>query len=127
MSTTLDPSFLRAVILSISFRGDDMDRACAALLLIGIRGQTFTGADLPAELTNGSKTLAGCACGSLVAQGLVECVGRVKSPHPDAKGRKVNLLQIPANRLSTARTWLARHGFPLAPIETQQLSLGGVA
>ena len=111
MSTTLDPSFLRAVIVTTSFRGDDMRRACAALLLIGLNGVTFTGADLPGELTNGSKTLAGCACGALTAQGLVECVGRVKSPHPDAKGRKVNLLQIPADKFSTARTWLARHGY----------------
>lgn len=111
MSATLSPDFLRAVILTVGFRGDAMHSACAALLLIGLRGETFSGADLPAEITQGSKTLAGCACGYLTAAGLVECVGRIKSPHPDAKGRRVNLLRIPADRVATARVWLARHGY----------------
>ena len=122
MSTTLDKDFLRTLILVTGFRGDAMHSACAALLLIGLRGQTFSGADLPAELTAGSKTLAGCACGYLSAAGLVECVGRIKSPHPDAKGRKLNLLQIPANRYETARTWLARHGYQDS-IQPQQQEL----
>ena len=122
MSTTLSPDFLRAIILTTGFRGEPMHAACAALLIIGLRGQTFSGADLPGELTNGSKTLAGCACGYLTAAGLVECVGRIKSPHPDAKGRKLNLLQIPANKYSTARTWLARHGYQDS-IQPQQQEL----
>jgi len=111
MSTKLDKDFLAAVIMTTGFRRDMMHSACAALLIIGLRGETFSGADLPGELTRGSKTLAGCACGYLAASGLVECVGRIKSPHPDAKGRKVNLLQIPVNKIATARTWLARHGY----------------
>lgn len=111
MSATLSPDFLRAVIVTVGFRGDAMHAACAALLLIGLRGETFSGADLPAEITQGSKTLAGCACGYLTAAGLVECVGRIKSPHPDAKGRRVNLMRIPATKVAVARVWLARHGY----------------
>lgn len=121
--TTLDPSFLRVLIVTVGFRGDAMNSACAALLLIGLRGQTFSGADLPGEITNGSKTLAGCACGYLTAAGLVECVGRIKSPHPDAKGRKLNLLQIPANKIATARTWLSRHGYQDAAPTQPELAL----
>ena len=109
---SLSPDFLRAVILASSFRGDDMDACCAALLMIGLRVPTFTGADLPADLTRGSKTLAGCAVGSLVAQGLIAATGaRVKSPHPDAKGRRVNEYAIPPNRVSTVRHWLMDRGY----------------
>ena len=122
MSTTLSNEFLRTLIIVSGFRGDAMHSACAALLLIGLRGGTFSGADLPAELTNGSKTLAGCVCGYLTAAGLVECVGRIKSPHPDAKGRKLNLLQIPNDKYETARTWLTRHGYQDATPQ-DQLSL----
>ncbi len=122
MSTTLSPDFLRSVIIVSSFRGDDLDTCCAALLFIGLRVDTFTGADIPAELTNGSKTLAGCAVGSLVAQELIEATGvRVKSPHPDAKGRKVNEYRIPANRVSTARSWLHSRGYTTETAQTELL------
>lgn len=123
MSTTLHPDFLRAIILTTGFRGEPMHAACAALLLIGLQGNTFSGANLPAELTNGSKTLAGCACGYLTAAGLVECVGRIKSPHKDAKGRKLNLLHIPPHKYNTARTWLARHGYQDHAPTQQEMSL----
>ncbi len=124
MSTTLDKDFLRAVILTVGFRGDAMHSACAALLMIGLRGQDFTGADLPGELTQGSKTLAGCACGYLTAAGLVECVGRIKSPNPDAKGRKVNQLRIPADKVATVKTLLTRWGYLDAiPASQSELTL----
>lgn len=120
MSTTLSPDFLKAVILTTAFKGDAMHAACATLLVLGLQGQTFSGADLPAEITQGSKTLAGCACGYLTAAGLVECVGRIQSPHPDAKGRKVNELRIPTDKISNARLWLSRHGFQQsAPAQTE--------
>lgn len=98
-----------------------MQGAQAALLMIGLRGD-FSGASLPAEISNGSKNLAGAACGALLAQGLIESVGRVKSPHPDAKGRKVNLYRIPNDRVQTVRTWLRTHGFT-QPDSPEQLSL----
>lgn len=50
MSTTLDSSFLRSVILVSSFRGDDINRAQAALLLIGLHLQDFTAGHLPKEI-----------------------------------------------------------------------------
>lgn len=117
MTTTLDPQFLRATILMTSFKGNDMVRAQACLLLIGLRGLDFTAADLPADVTNGSRHLAGAACGALIAQGLIDVVGREKSPNPDAKGRKVDTLRIPSNKAETARTWLRAHG--VEPTERQ--------
>lgn len=110
-TTTLDPSFLRTLVLVTGFRGNDMQRAQAALLIIGLLGRDFSGADLPAEIANGSRHLAGCAVGSLVSTGLVECVGRIKSPHPNAKGRKLDLLRIPGNKVNTARAWLRANGY----------------
>lgn len=119
--STLDTGFLRAVILTTSWRGDDMARAQAALLLIGLRLQDFTAGHLPKEICGESKSLAGCATGSLISQGLLEVTGRVKSPNPDANGRKCNQLRIPANKVGLAKLWLSRHGY--AATETEQLSL----
>ena len=109
MSTTLDPSFLRAVVLVCGFKAEPMEGCQAALLMIGLRGQDFCAAEIPSELTNGDKHLAGCATGALISIGLLEVVGRMKSPRPDAKGRKLNALRIPSNKVSTARTWLRAH------------------
>lgn len=111
MSTTLDASFLRTVVLVTSFRGDDLHRAQAALLIIGLQIGEFDAGLLPAEICGDDTHLAGIACGSLVAQKLIEACGRVKSSSALANGRKVNLYRIAANRESTVRTWLARHGY----------------
>lgn len=97
-----------------------MKRAQAALLLIGMRGQDFSGADLPAEITNGSKHLAGCAVGALVASGLVDVVGRIKSPHASAKGRKLDLLRLSSQ--GKARSWLVANGYADA-LEPTQLEM----
>lgn len=120
MNSTLDPSFLRTVILMSGFRGDAMKSAQAALLYLGLRGD-FTGAHLPGEITQGSKHIAGAACGALQAQGLIEPVGRIKSPHADAKGRRVNLYRIRNERVGAARSWLRINGFTAT--ENEQLSL----
>lgn len=119
MSTTLSPDFLRAVVLMTSFRGPNMRAAQAALLQIGLRGGTFTAADIPAEVTHGSMNLAGAATGALIAQGLIDVVGRVKSPNPNAKGRKLDLLAIPEAKESTAKTWLTRNGFEVIPVQEE--------
>lgn len=100
--TTLDPQFLRSICLVCGFKPRRIVAAQAGLLLIGLRQGEFTAANLPAEL--GGKNLSGCAAGALVAEGLLVVTGRVKSPNPDAKGRKLNLFRI-ANR-ETARAWL---------------------
>lgn len=91
--------------------------------MVGLRGETFTGAVLPGELVGGSKHISGLAVGSLVTMGLLEVVGRVKSPRENAHGRKVDLLQIPANKYSTVRTWLSRHGYESPTNLPEQLSL----
>lgn len=123
MSTTLDPAFLRALVLMTGFRGNAMKSAQAALIMLGLRGLDFSGADLPGELTNGSKHLAGAACGALLAQGLIESCGRIKSPHPNAKGRRLNVYRIPADRWNTARAWLRANGFQETEAEQQSLAI----
>ena len=123
MSTTLDASFLRAVVVMTGFRGHAMKSAQAALLMIGLRGHTFTAADLPGEVTGGSRHVAGAATGALISIGLLECVGRVKSPHENAKGRKLDLLQIPAAKYSTARTWLSANGYQDHAPQMQQTEM----
>ena len=116
-TTTLDPSFLRAVVLMTSFKPEPMKRAQAALLIIALEGLDFTAADLPGEVAGDNVHLAGAATGALVAQGLLNVVGRVKSPRLNAKGRKLDVLRL-AKR-ETARTWLQANGFEV-PAERQR-------
>lgn len=109
--TKFEASFLQAIVLLTAFKGTNMDRAQAFLLMLGLKGQDFTCADIPGEITNGSRHIAGAACGALIAQGLIDVVGRVKSPLQNAKGRKLDVLRIPSNKATTARTWLREHGY----------------
>lgn len=118
MST--DPSLMRAILLSVSFLGNDMSRVQGAFLMVLLRGDADAGV-LPSELFNGDLHLAGMACASLRAQGIIESVGRVKSSNPLANGRRVSLWRIPANKVNTARTWLSRNGY--VATEAEQLSL----
>ena len=115
--TTLDAQFMRAVVLLCGFKPKPMVRAQAGLLLIGLQGGDFTAASLPAEL--GGKHLSGAATGALVSTGLLTVVGRMKSPNPDAKGRKLDILRITSRE--TARAWLRANDVsePL-PVETPQ-------
>jgi len=114
-TTTLDPSFLRAVVMVTAFKPEPMRRAQAALLYIGLRGGEFTAAELPGEITNGSKHLAGAATGALVALGLLMVTRRVKSPNPRANGRKLDVLRCAARQ--RALLWLMRNGFKQRPEE----------
>lgn len=114
-TTTLEASFLRAVVLVTAFKPEPMRRAQAALLYMGLRGGEFMAADLPGEITNGSKHLAGAATGALVALGLLTVTRRVKSPDPRAKGRKLNVLQC--HETNRALIWLMRNGFKRTPME----------
>ena len=124
MSTTLSPDFLRNVILVSSFRGDDHHRICAALLIIGLRGQEFDAGMVPAELCGDSQTALGIATGALIAQNLLEICGRVRSSSVKANGRKVNALRVPANRYATVKAWLSRHGYiDTAPAQQTELTL----
>ena len=109
MTTTLDSSFLRAVILMCGFQDKPMKNAQAGLLLIGLKQPEFSAADLPAEL--GGKHLSGAATGALVSTGLVTVIGRIKSPHKSAKGRRVDVLRV-TNR-EKAKTWLRSNGIEL--------------
>lgn len=121
-TTTLEPGFLRAALLTSSFRGDDLDRCMCFLIRLGLRGEPFNASMIPGELLNGSKTLAGCATGALIAMGLLVATGeRVKSSNPAANGRKVNQLSLPPEKVSTAHAWMRARGFPCT--EEAQLSL----
>ena len=124
MSTTLDPNFLTATMLMASFKGGHMRRTQGALLTLALEADgPITAADLPGEITRGDLHLAGAATGALIAHDLLTAVGRVKSPIPGAKGRKLNQLIVPLDRRPTARTWLERNGFPPAKTRAQQLDL----
>ena len=125
MTPEAELSLMRSIILMVGFRGDAFNGACAALLLIGLRGGDFTAASLPREITNGDIHISGLATKALIKMGLIEKVGYMPSPNKDAKGRIVNKLRIPSHKVSVARTWLSRHGFPCT--EEAQLSFQGVA
>ena len=71
MTTTLDPSFLRSVVVMTMFSPKRMTRCQAALLMLGLNGGEFTAAAIPAEVTEGNRHVAGAATGSLVATGLL--------------------------------------------------------
>jgi hypothetical protein len=127
-TTTLEPSFLRAVVLMASFAPRKMLGAQAALLAIALRRIEFTAADLPAELCvdkfgRPSAHLAGAATGGLIAQGLLDVVRRMKSPDPSAKGRKLDVLRLPPSKEGTILAWFAANGLARPPVIQQELPL----
>lgn len=115
--TTLDASFLRAVALQAGFKPKLSVGVQGALLLIGMHKPTFTAAELPADVTGGSRHISGAATGNLVSMGLLQVVGRVKSPNPDAKGRKLDLLTIAPGKFETVKAWLRTNGFNFQPTQ----------
>ena len=88
------------------------------------------GADVPDVLRGGpaggghggNVHLAGCATGALVATGMIEVIGRIKSPKPSAKGRRLDLLRLPPENYAKAETFLHRHGVTLRDVQ-QQLAI----
>lgn len=118
MTTTLEPSFLQACLLLNSFKGRPMAVAQGALLYLALNGDC-TAAELPGEVTGGSKYIPGAATGALIAQGLLVVVGRVKSPRENAKGRKLDLLRLAPGKRGTALAWLRANNLPV-PIAGQQ-------
>ncbi len=123
MSTTLSTDFLQAALLVTNFKGKRMMAIEAALLTMAVNGEDFTACDIPDVLVNGSKNLAGCACGALVAQGLLKVVTRIKSTKPNAKGRKLDVFRIADGKRETARTWLSANGFKQPEARQAELSL----
>ena len=119
--TTLDASFLRAIVILTAFRPERSLRCQAALIYLALAGTEFTGAELPGEVTEGSKHAAGAACGALVSMDLIRVVRRVASPNENAKGRKVNVYLMQDGKASTCRAWLTANGFKLP--ENRQLEL----
>jgi len=121
----MTPAFLTAALFRMSFKGPDTRCAMAWFLARGLAGGRFSGADLPREIAGGDVHVAGIACGALAAQRLVEVCDRIRSPRPEAKGRMVNVYQIPDDRRETARTWLRRNGveLPTAQPAQQELAL----
>jgi hypothetical protein len=112
MNTTLDPDFLRTLVLVCGFRGDHLASVQAALLIIGLQKPTFCAGEIPADILASHLTDAGCATGSLITMGLIECTGnRVKSPNKAAKGRRMNELRITPGKAAIARQWLSKRGF----------------
>lgn len=126
MSTTLDPSFLRAIVLKVAFHPEPLRRAQAAIIYAALEAVSFTADEvLCGELTNGDTKISGICVGSLASMGLLERVGRCKSPAPSRNGAWVNVWRLAAGKLETAKTFLTRNQFPLPP--SRQLGLEGVA
>ena len=128
-TTTLDPSFLRAIVLKVAFNPRPMQRAQAALLAIGLTGVEFTADIIPGELRvrpdgKPDTHISGCAAGGLAAIGLLQSTGRVKSPVDGRKGAKVDRWRIPADRYATARAWLRAHGVDNVPQLAAQAEMG---
>ncbi len=121
-TTTLEPSFLVAVLHMMNFKGKAMAAAEACLLRMALAGGEFTAADIPESVTRGNHHLAGAATGALVSMGLLVVVRRIKSPNPNAKGRKLDVLQLAPLKRGTALTWLRENELP-APVKTEQLEL----
>jgi hypothetical protein len=122
MTTTLDPNFLVAVLQISGFKKEKMFPAQAALLHLALLGRDFTAADLPGEVTAGSRHLAGAACGALVAQGYLIAVDRIKSPDPKAKGRRLDVFRLAPGKRGTVITWLSRNSLPV-PQSGDQMGL----
>lgn len=120
MTTTLHPDFLVACARMAEFRREKLLGCKAWLLALALRGQDFTAAEIPGELTEGSRHRAGAATGSLIAMGLLVVVDRVKSPNPKAKGRRLDVLRLAAGRRSTVLTWFAENDLTPPVVEQQQ-------
>lgn len=118
-----DTSLAREICLCAGFRGSEFQGVCAALLMVGLTsGGDFTAASIPRDLLRGDIHLSGLATKALLKMGLCEKVGYCPSPDKSAKGRPVCLLRIPANKRSTALTFLSRQGYSL-PAPQRELAL----
>ena len=119
MNSTLSPDFLVAASLQAGFKPNPTLDCRCALLRLALTQETFTGADLSDDLTGGNPTMAGCAVGSLVSWGLIEACGRVKSPKPNANGRKVDVLRLAEGKRGAAIAFLKANQREI-PVEHQQ-------
>lgn len=109
--STFSPELLRAICIITGFKSDQFHATQAAMIYLGLRGN-FCAADIPADITRGDTHMAGAATAGLVVLGLIQEVGRIKSPNPNAHGRKLSVFTIPTDKLVLARMWLERQGFP---------------
>jgi hypothetical protein len=107
----MNEDFLRAVLLKVAFKPEPLKRAQAALIYVALRGLPFTADVLPKEITGDDTKLAGCATGSLATMGLIQSVGRVKSPAESRNGAWVNQWALCGDKRATAKIWLSRNGF----------------
>ena len=121
--TTLDPQFLRAIVLMTDFKPGDARRVKSALLALAVNGLDFTAADLPAEIANGDIHIAGAACGALVCEKLIVVVDRKKSPDKKAKGRKLNVYRLALGKLETVRAWFRAQNLTPPSAPTIQMRL----
>lgn len=125
MSTTLEPDFLLACIRMSEFKRRLTLGVTAGLLALALRGRDFTAAELPGELTQGSRHVAGACTGRLVAMGLLVVVDRVKSPDKRAKGRRLDVFRAAQGKRSTILTWFEENGLPTPVVrEQQEMAIG---
>lgn len=106
-----------------NFKHQRMVAVEGALIHMALAGGDFTAAELPSEITAGSKHIAGAATGALVSIGLLSVVGRTKSPNLNAKGRKLDLLRLAPDKRGSAVAWLRANELP-APMPGEQMAMG---
>jgi hypothetical protein len=123
MTPLQETDLMRQIILVVAFKDDAFHGVCAALLYRALQGDDFTAAALPGEITKGDIHVAGLAVKMLQKCGLIVAVGYAPSPNPNAKGRILRNWRLAPSKASTARTWLARHGYPATLAEQQSLAL----
>lgn len=123
MSTTLEPSFLAACLTIGAFKNKRMLAAQGGLIGLALTRASFTAADLPESIVGGSSHLSGAATGSLISIGILTVVGRVKSPKPNAHGRKLDQLSLADGKRATALAFLRSNDLPHPLPEAGQLSL----
>jgi len=117
--SAMDTSLVRAIVLKVAFHGQQLRRCQAALIYGGLHGHAFTADELlVGELVGDDTKISGISIASLASIGLLERVGRCRSPAPSRNGAWVNQWRLVAVKRSTALTWLDRNGFP-KPAEQQ--------
>ena len=105
------PSLLAAIVCAVAFKGKQMERIQASLVMLAMTGQDVCATDVPDDISENDTHLPGMAIGHLIQANVLTVVGRRTSPDPKARRRKLNVLRI--TNLGIGKAWLHGHGFAM--------------